>query len=447
MVEELQKILETPARFVDIVVQQAWENHIVLKDGVARDISSGETSGIGIRVLDKTWGFASSNSLRDARAMVERAYKMAKTGKRIEFGEAPAVRDKVKISPKIDPAEVGLEEKKEILRAGEEATREYKEVVSSTFSYIDSKISYHYMNSEGSDIEAEYTRVGIFTSVFAKKDGKIQAGSERMGATGGLEFLEGVENGARKASQRAVRLLDAGEAPGGNFKVVLDPKLTGVFIHEALGHAMEADHIIQGESILEGKLKDRIGSELVTVYDDPTLQGSFGFYFYDSEGTKARKKAILREGVLMQYLHSRETSSKLGQENTGNARAQGFGYPPIVRMSNTYLSQGDFEFEEMIEDIDRGVYLKGSKGGEVDTARGIFQFSAEEGFIIENGEIGEAIRDVALSGETLHILKEIDAVGKDFNLHIGFCGKGSQLVPVANGGPHIRTFATVGGVG
>jgi TldD protein len=135
----------------------------------------------------------------------------------------------------------------------------------------------------------------------------------------------------------------------------------------------------------------------------------------------------------------------MDQDVTGNARAQSFDYPPVVRMSNTYLEPRDYRFQEMLEDVDFGVYLKGSKGGEVDTARGVFQFNAEEGFLIEKGELTKAVRDVSLSGRTLEILQRVDAVGRDFAVHIGYCGKASQMVPVGDGGPHVRTYATVGG--
>lgn len=445
--EQLKKIFNIPARFIDISVQQVESNSIVLKDGVAREVSSGEIFGVGVRVLDKTWGFVSSNSLEDIHALAEKAYRIARNGEKIEFAGGDAVEDRVKTIPKIDPFDADMEEKKEILHRAERVAQDYKEVVSSSFAYSDSKINSLYLNSEGSRIEAEYIRVALFSSVFAKKNGNVQVGFERLGSVAGLEALQNAADAARAASERAIRLLDAAEAPSGNFKVVLDPKLAGVFIHEALGHAVEADHVIQGESILEGRLGQQIGSELVTVYDDATLENSFGFYFYDSEGTRGKKKTLLENGVLKTYLHSRETSAKLKQENTGNARAQGFSYQPIVRMSNTYLEPRDFNFEEMLEDIKYGVYLKGSKGGEVDTVRGVFQFSAEEGFLIENGEITKPIKDVALSGKTLEILKSIHAVGSDFGLHIGFCGKAAQLVPVSDGGATIRTFATVGGTG
>lgn len=442
---ELQKVLEIPARFVDVVLQRSTVNSIVMKDGVIKEVSAGEVEGIGVRVLENTWGFASANSLEDVLDTSKRAYRAAKAGKKIEFKESEAIIDDVRVRPKIDPLKVGFAEKKELLHEAFDATKEYKEVVSSTFSYTDTKVSNQYLNSEGSYINAEYTRIGFFVSVFAKKDGQVQIGMERMGATGGLEALEGSVEKARDASARAIRLLSAAKAPSGGFSVVMDPKLTGVFIHEALGHGVEADHVIQKESILEDKLNESIASELVSVYDDPTIEGSFGFYSYDSEGTKARKKEILKDGVLKEYLHSRETASKLNMESTGNARSQSFNHSPVVRMSNTYLAPKDLAFDEILEDVKYGIYLKGSKGGEVDTARGVFQFNAEEGFLIENGELTKPVKDVSLSGETLEILKNIDAVGRDFDTNIGFCGKASQVVPVGDGGPHIRTFATVGG--
>ena len=441
----LKEVIKIPARFVDLVVQQSVINSIVMKDGVIKEVTTGEIEGVGLRILENTWGFASANSLEKLEGSAERAYSAAKAGEKIAFDERDPVDDTVCVKPKIDPLDVGFEEKKELLREAFNETLDYKEVISSTFSYTDTRTVSQYVNSEDTSINAEYVRTGFFASVFAKRGERIQVGLERMGATGGLESLEGVGEKASEACKKAVRLLGAKSAPSGNLSVVMDPLLTGVFVHEALGHAIEADHVIQKESILEGKLGTRVASENVNIYDDPTLPGSFGFYFYDSEGTKARKKAVVEDGMLKEFLQSRETASELGAEATGNARAQSFGHSPVVRMSNTYVGRGDFSFDEMLEDIKYGVYLKGSKGGEVDTARGVFQFSAEEGFLIENGELSSPIRDVSLSGETLKILLNIDALGNDFGTSLGFCGKASQVVPVGDGGPHARTTATVGG--
>lgn len=449
MVDEdnFKNILSLPARFIDLTYQKTFNNSILLKDGIAKDISSGETAGISIRVLDKGWGFAVTNNMDDALDGAKRALKAAGRGKKIDFDVKDPIVDNVSTKFKVDPEKVSMEEKINLLHNGERAIKDFKEVISSSYSYSDMKKEMLYMSSEGSNIRSVHTQVSLYSSVFAKKEGQIQIGQERLGATGGFEVVRDIEGISRESALKAIRLLKAKAPPSGEFKVVMDPKLTGVFIHEALGHAVEADHIIQGESILEGRLGERLAPSGVTIYDDSTLEGSFGFYHYDSEGQRGQKTVLVDRGILNSFIQSRETASKLGQEITGNCRAQNYASPPIVRMSNTYMATGDSSLEEMIEDIDYGVYMLGSKGGEVDTIRGIFQFSAEEGYLIENGKMTRSLRDVALSGETLNILNMIDSVGKDFDLSLGHCGKSSQMVPVGDGGPHVRTRATVGGSG
>lgn len=449
MLEEgsIERVLSLPARFIDVTFQSSSSTTIVTKDGRAKDISTGRSSGYGIRVLDRVWGFASTNKPGDVLEAAQRACKAAKSGDdEVPFNPRGGVVDRVSTRPRVPPAEVPLEDKIELGRRAYESIKDIDSVVSSSFTYMDSTTTKVYMNSEGTRIESDHTRVAFFASVFARRDGELQVGSERTGATAGFEFLREPERAAEKAAGKALRLLEAKSAPSGRYRVVLDPQLTGVFIHEALGHAVEADHVLQGESILEGRIGEEVASREVTVYDDPTIEGSFGFYIYDDEGTRAGRTTVIEKGVLKSYLHSRETSSRLGMENTGNARAQGFEYQPVVRMSNTHLAPGSAELEELLEGIDHGVYLLGSKGGEVDTAKGVFQFSAEEGFLIEKGELTSPVKDVALSGETLEILKKVDAVGRGLGMHIGFCGKEGQAVPVGDGGGAIRTYATVGGM-
>ncbi len=446
MEDILEDIFNLKARFIEVYYHRVKSTTIAMKDGKASEITSGLNSGVGIRVLNKGWGFAYTNDMKKIKEAALKALKGSEVGtKKISIKEVNSIQDSVELKPKRDFSRVTLDERLELLKEAEEAARDAEEVVSTGFNYSEAQVESLYMNSEASKIKSKLSRGALYSQVFVKSNGKLQVGMERLGGTGGFELFKEAGSSARKAAEKALRLLNARVAPSGSFTVVLDPKLTGVFIHEALGHAVEADHVLQGESIVSDKLGKKIGSELVTIHDDPTLEGSFGFYFYDSEGVKARKTTLLKEGVLKGFLHSRETASALNTEPTGNARAQGYNYPPVPRMSNTYLEPGDWSFDEIISEVKYGVYLLGSKGGEVDPARGVFQFSAEEGFIIENGEIKESVRDVALSGETLEILKNIDAVGKEFELSVGFCGKSGQLVPVGDGGPSIRTYASVGG--
>ncbi len=441
----IDRVLELEARFIEVWVQHYSGTNILLKDGVAKDIATGDGLGIGVRVMENTWGFCSSNRAGDISQMLERALGIARhANDRVSLAEVPAYEDRVEVQGRIAPEKLSVEEKRELLKRCYAEIEDIKEVVSSSFSYFESVVETHYANSEGARIVSTYPRIALSASVFAKKDANLQFGSERVGGTGGIEVIGDPESVARCAAEKAERLLDAKAAPGGEFKVILDPKLAGVFIHEALGHAAEADHVLQGESILEGKLGERVAAKGVDVYDDPTLPGSFGFYHYDSEGVKAQRRALIEGGVLKGYLHSRETAAMLGGE-PGNARAQNYSYRPIVRMSNTYIGEGDYGLEEMLAEVKNGVYLRGSRGGEVDPARGVFQFSAEEGFLIEGGELTSCIRDVSLSGETLEILKKVSAIGKDIDTSVGFCGKNEQSVPVGDGGPEIATIATVGG--
>jgi TldD protein len=442
----LQRVFNIPAKFIDVSVQFAEINHVLLEDGVAKEVTSGQLRGAGIRVLSNAWGFASTTELENILSIAEKAYKGSKNGSlNLKLARSEAVRDEVGVKPKRDPADLSFEERREMLHEAEQEIRDCKHVASYSIAMADSKSTLYYLNSEGACIKAEYPRTAFSVVVFGKKNGRLQVASERLGGVGGVEVVENFRSAAREAAEKVQRLLDAEEAPRGYYRVVLDPRLAGVFIHEAVGHAVEADHVLQGESVLEDKLGEKIAPETVTLYDDPTLKGAYGFYFYDSEGVKARKKPVLEKGVLMSFLNSRETAVATAQELTGNARAQSFDYPPMVRMSNTYLEPGDYAFEELLEDIKIGVYLKGSKGGEVDTARGVFQFNAEEGFLIEKGELTRAIKDVSLSGSTLDTLGRIDALGKDFEMHIGYCNKDMQSVPVGDGGPHVRTRALVGG--
>jgi TldD protein len=227
--------------------------------------------------------------------------------------------------------------------------------------------------------------------------------------------------------------------------VIADQDLTGVFAHEACGHASEADLVSMGDSCFEGLVGKQIGNSIVTIKDDATIPGLFGSYVYDDEGVKTKTKVIIKDGVLNDYIQSRETAGKLGMTPNGGARAESFHGRPIVRMSNTFIEAGDSNFKEMLEGIKLGVYAKGTRGGQVNTAQGFFQFNAQESYLIENGEITKPLRDVSLSGRTLDILKLIDLVGDDLELgHPGLCGKG-QTVPVGDGGPHIRISKCVVG--
>jgi TldD protein len=221
-------------------------------------------------------------------------------------------------------------------------------------------------------------------------------------------------------------------------------------IHEAFGHAAEADLVFTGTSTLKDRLGEQLASEIVTVIDEGVVDG--GYYIpWDDEGTLKGKTVILDKGVLKEYLHDRNSAHELSVKPSGNSRAQDFENQTQVRMTNTYIDQGDMSFEELIEDIENGIYIKnkGSGGGQVEVGMGTFTFNGGESFMIRKGEIAEQVRGVVISGAILDTLKTVDGVGNDLKINTGYygaCGKGGQAAKVGLGGPHIRVQEmTVGG--
>ncbi|MGC9516818.1 MAG: TldD/PmbA family protein [Methanomicrobiales archaeon] len=446
--EKIIHLLEDRADYVDIRAGENNNTSIVMKDTKIKEIKSGSDFGCSIRVLkDGAWGFAFTSQISKLEDMAEEAFKLANSIKSdVVLADVEDIVAKVGSNAKIKPANVTMDEKKDLISEINNATRIDK-IASTNVSYVDMEGKTLFLNSQGSSIHVEDARVAIFLNAVASSGNNMQFGHGSIGGACGFEAFrkEDTEKFGRKIALKAVRLLDAKSPPSGQFPVIMDPELTGVFIHEAVGHASEADLILQNDSILKGKIDEIIGSEIVNIIDDGSMD-AFGYYPYDAEGVKTKENYLVKEGKLVSYISSRETASKLDIEPSGNARSS-ISDQPIVRMSNTYLKPGNMEFEELIEDIPYGIYLKGSRGGQVDTGKGIFQFNAAESFMIENGEVKKPLRDVSLSGNILEILNKVDGVGSDFKMSIGFCGKAGQTAPVGDGGPHVRVNqATVGGM-
>jgi TldD protein len=435
--------------FYDVRVLKGNRTKILVDNGKLEEITEAPFQGAAIRALaGGAWGFVTTDRIDRLDDKIEVARRIARKIDRlddIKLGEAPRGIS-IKIPSKKNPRDLSLEEKVKLLKEIEDAAK-IQGVSSTQAIYSEVEISTKYSSSEGIDLESQMTRMGFVISAVAQRNGLLQWNGEGRAAVGGLELFD-QENPielAREVGKMAVALLEAEAAKGGQSPVILDQELAGVFIHEAVGHATEGDIILEGGSCLEGKLGQEIGSELVTVKDDPSLMQN-GYYPFDDEGSLSQETVLVKNGVLNSYLHSRETAGRLGG-TPRNARAEGTDRP-VVRMSNTYIVNADWKFEEILEELRNGIYLMGSRGGQVDTAEGIFQFNAKRGYIIENGEMTRLLRDVSLSGNTLEILKEIKAVGNDLKYNSGRCGKAGQLVPVSDGSPHLLIgSATVGGVG
>lgn len=349
-----------------------------------------------------------------------------------------------------DPLDFDIEAKRDILRTFAAEAFARPEIDRVSLAYADSSGTDHFASTEASRVETNSARVILQGNVEAARGADRFDSQESLGGVGGLELLAepAVKDLARRLSGNAAAWLGAQAAPGGEMAAVLDNQACENFTHEAVGHSCEADSVLAGASVMAGKLGQAVGAPGVTVIDDPGRPGTVGMFPYDDEGVPARRVTLIEDGVLRAYLHTRRTAAALGHEPNGHGRARDFGHPPIVRMGTINMEPGDHTFEELLEGVDDGIYLMGKRGGQVDTAQGVFQFRPDRARVIRHGELAEPVRAPSLSGSILDILTDIDALGRDLKFHPGGCGKGfpSQVIPAGSGAPHVRLRrATIGG--
>ncbi len=425
-----------------------------MKEGRVETAKQGTENGIAIRVLvDGAWGFASVGSFEaavligavsDSCAMAKAASKNLKTP--IALAAAKPIEDKVTAKPKKNPADVSIEEKISTSTVlTQTATKQDRRVKSCTVDYLDVSGQSVFANSEGAYIEQDKLYVWVKASATALQGGVYTYSREEIGSTTGYELfnLETPEAVGERLAKRAVEQLSAKPVKGGTFPVVLGPDVVGVFVHEAFGHLAEAD-LALASGILSNNLGRKIASNLVTFYDDGTIEGAFGTFQYDDEGIPAQKTLLIKDGIVEGLMHNRETAHKFGAQPTGNARAEDFRVEPIIRMRNTYMQPRDHSMEELLKGVKQGYFFKSFRGGQANFD-GTFQVGIEEAYEVTNGELGAPVRDASFSGNTLQTLLKVDAVGKDFALDSGRCGKG-QIAFIGDGGPHIRVSeVTVGG--
>lgn len=424
------------ADYAEVITASSNRTSIDLVNKQIKELSSGEQRGYAVRVLYKGgWGTAYSYK-EDFSSLIASAIKKAKAMEQnISIDNYPSFRKNFRTTCKIRPENIPLEEKKESLLKLDNR-KDFKHVVSLRLSYSDGMSNYSFANSEGSELGWDDSYAAFMGWAFAKKGERLENFVKIERAKGGYEIMAKAKEAVKEAMQKAEMLLDAKNAKGGFFPTIVDQKLGGVFAHEAVGHACEADLILNSSSILAGKIGEKIGSDVITIADDGSLK-EWGWAPFDSEGAKGRKTVLIKKGMLNSFLHNRETAHTLGAKLTGNGRAQSLSNNPIPRMTNTYIEKGKSAFEKMIAEIKEGYYLKGSAGGQVNPASGEFLFNAQEGYEIKDGQIGAVVKGVSLVGNILQTLHGIKLIAKDLKFGTGYCGKSNQAVPVSDGSPHL----------
>jgi len=439
--------------FSELYVEERVSTSIRLDDGKIEELTTGADRGAGVRVAQgTTYGYAYSNRL-DRAALLRAAEAAAASF----YGSPGGVVDLTERAPAVvhraeRPAgEVPARDRVAWLLEVDDVARSFSpEVRQVTAVYGDSVQHVLIATSDGRWVREERPRIRLYVTVVAARDGVIQTGGHGPAALAGAEFFDRKppREAAEIAARRAVTMLDSIPAPAGEMPVVLGPGCGGVLFHEAVGHPLEADIVDKEASVYRGRLGETLASPLVNGIDDATLANEWGSFSFDDEGTPSERTVLFEDGVLHGLLVDRLRSGKLDLPSTGNGRRQSYASPPIPRMTNTYILNGESSPAEILSSTDRGVYVTALAGGQVNPATGDFVFGCSEAFLIEGGEVTTPVRGANLIGQAIPVMSAVDAVADDFDTWEGTCGKDGQMVPVGSGSPSLRiSRLTVGGTG
>lgn len=436
----------------ELFVENRFSSGIRLDDSRVEDVSSGVDVGAGIRVVlgDRT-AYAFTNRLT-TEALLDTA-KAARAGLTEERGIVatdlrtvkPGVRNRVRIRPEdVDAADkvAAVVEADDAARSTGAAVRQ---VVA---SYADVRQKVLIASSDGRRAEDDRTRARLVVQVVAAEENNIATGFEAPGHSGGFELLDDNPPAAlgRRAAVKALAMLKAKPSPAGEFPVVLAAGTGGVLIHEACGHGLEADALVKEASVYATKRGETLGQDIVTIVDDGTVEGAWGSFGVDDEGTASQRTVLFDKGTLVGHISDLRSAGKIEHPPTGNGRRQSYAHVPIVRMRNTDLLPGSDDADDIVRSVTRGIYAATFAGGEVNPATGNFVFGMSEAYMIENGEITHPVKGAQLIGNGPKVLGAIEAVAKDFRRWEGVCGKDGQHAPVTTGMPTVLlSRMTVGG--
>jgi TldD protein len=450
----LSRALATGGEFAEIFAEDRRASLAVLDDGRVEDLSSGWERGAGIRVVvGNTTGFAHTADLSDAGllAAAEAASAAARSGGATVRKVALSRTQVPSPSPvEVLPANVAKADKVELLRRADAAARAAGGAVRQVSAhYRDSRRQVLVANSDGVLATDDQVRVRFGVSAVASGDTGMQTGAESAGATRGFELFDlyNVGDMGRAAAERALSKLKARPAPSGQMPVVIKAGSGGVLFHEACGHGLEADHIAKRVSVFADRVGEQVASPLVTLVDDGTMSHEWGALAIDDEGHPTARNVLIDRGVLTDYMWDWLRARKDGRAVSTNGRRESYQDLPMVRMTNTFLLNGQESPDEIIRQTSHGVYVAQLGGGQVNTTTGDFVFGMTEAYLIEDGHITDPIRDANLIGNGPEVLRNIDVVGNDFAMGWpGTCGKQGQGVPVGMGQPTLRVRAlTIGG--
>tara|TARA_B100000427_G_scaffold49175_1_gene37118 strand:+ start:7002 stop:8405 length:1404 start_codon:yes stop_codon:yes gene_type:complete len=450
--ETLTEAISNGGEWAEVFVEDRQNASADFDEGRVEAMVSSRDLGAGIRVtVGEVTGFAHTSDLtRDGLSeAAQAAAAVAKGGGRVK--PIPLNGDGIAESKaRILPETISKTRKVELLEQVDSAARaENAAITQVNVRYSEGRRRVLIANSEGLFNADDQTRTLLSVNCVATGDQGLQTGRETVGYTVGFELFEDhdIEAMARRAAGRAVTKLGARPAPSGQLPVVIERGGGGVLFHEACGHGLEADLVNKGASVFRDRLGELVAAPSVTLVDDGTMGVEWGTVAIDDEGCPTQRNVLIEDGILTDYMWDHLRSRAAGRSASGNGRRQSYQHLPMVRMTNTFVTNGDVEPSDIIADTQNGVYVAQLGGGQVNTATGDFVFGMTEAYLIENGEITAPLREGNLIGNGPEVLQNIEVIGNDFAMGSpGTCGKDGQGVPVGDGQPTLRVAAlTIGG--
>lgn len=439
--------------YADLFFEYRAAGGLVFDEGILKTASRGVSMGLGVRVLkgDATgYAFVERLDWDAMKRAAETAAQIASGG-----GSRPAAAQAVEVARRYALDQVSLDvpgvAKRRLLERAAEAAHAYDPCIVKVEASLTEEIrEILIVTSDGTMAHDTQPLLRFGVRAVAERNGRRQDGSSGGGGRTSMGYFEGKspELHAREAARQAVTMLDAQEAPAEQMEVVLAPGDSGILLHEAVGHGLEADFNRKGTSNYSGKIGTPVASDLCTVVDDPSLLQSRGSINVDDEGHEPRRSVLIENGTLVSYMHDRLSARHFGLSSSGNGRRESFACTPMPRMTNTILLAGPHDPDEIVASVKRGVYAKKFGGGQVDIANGDFVFSLTESYLVEDGRITAPLKGVNLIGNGPEVLRRVTMLGSDVEVSDGIwtCGKDGQSVPVGVGCPTIKLAAiTVGG--
>ena len=437
--------------YSDIRYETMRETVITFNGRELTQVSSNSTDGYVVRVLQKG-GFSSVAFTREKdsewalRKVQENALLLAGCIREpVKLARADVVRDTVGPTLTEDPRLVRMDEKIELTRTYNSLPLAHSSIATTATGYSEVVREKYFANTEGTEVREDLVTTRLACSMTSRDGTLIQNARIGLGGSQGLSHLRNQEAEFEKKISICLDLLKAKPVEAKQVNVILNPSLAGVFTHEAFGHFSEADLIEDSPTLRQKmRLREKFGDPGLSIMDDPTMPGQLGFYRYDDEGVAARPTKLMDKGVLSGRLHSRRTAAAFGEPLSGHCVAEDYRYSPIIRMGNIFIEPGAYALNHLLEKLGDGLYLLDSMGGE--TSGENFTFGAQYGYEVRGGRPGKMIRDINISGNLFHTLRNIIAVGNDLVLSkVGGCGKGQLNIRSCNGGPHILVQAVVVG--